>query len=100
MGNMIIGIIIVIWNSVGGMIVEWNVGIFIVIYSYFINNSVNGLEILDSSFLLCNLYGLFSKENEGSGLYFYYVVFFNSNVFYLVFVGNGYNGIVIVKSVS
>lgn len=61
MGNMIIDVIIIICNGVGGMIVEWVFGIFIVINSYFINNSVNGLKILDSSFLLFNLYGLFSK---------------------------------------
>ena len=100
MGNTIIGTTTVIRNSAGGMTAERNSGTLTATDSHFINNSANGLEILDSSFLSCNLHGLSSKENEGSGSYFYYVASLNSNVSHSAFVGNAHNGIAIAKSAS
>ena len=100
MGNTIIDTTTVIRNGAGGMIAERISGTLTVTDSHFINNSANGLKILDSSFLSCNLHGLSSKENEGNGSYFHYVSSLNSDVFHSEFVGNTHNGFAIANSAS
>ena len=99
-GNTIIDTTTVIRNSAGGMTTERISGTLTATNSHFINNSANGLEILDSSFLSCNLHGLSSKENEGNGSYFHYVASLDSKVSHSVFVGNVHNGIAIANSAS
>ena len=100
MGNTIIGTTTVIRNSAGGMTAERLSGNLTATNSYFINNSANGLEILESSFLSCNLHELSSKENEGNGSYFHYVASLDSNVSHSTFVGNNHNGIAVANSAS
>ena len=100
LGNTIIGTVTVIRNNAGGMTAERISGTLTATNSHFINNSANGLEILSSSFLSCNLHGLSSKENEGNGSYFHYVGSLNSNVSRSAFVGNAHNGIAVVNSAS
>ncbi len=62
--------------------------------THFINNSANGLGILDSSFLSCSLHQLSAKGNIRDGLYFQRVAL-KSNVSQSVFNGNTYNGFAI-----
>ncbi len=59
--------------------------------NHFINNSANGLELLDSSFLSCNLHQLYAKGNIHNGLYFQRVAL-KSNVTDSSFDENAYNG--------
>ncbi|KAL9960882.1 hypothetical protein ACROYT_G034388 [Oculina patagonica] len=56
-------------NEGEGMTVQQIYGMLTATDSHFINNGANGLEILDSSILLCNLCELSFKGNERNGLY-------------------------------
>ena len=98
MGNTVIDTTTITRNGAGGMTAERVSGTLTVTNSHFINNSANGLKILDSSFVSFNLHGLSSKENKGNGSYFRYVSFLNSDVVHSAFVGNAHNGIAIAKS--
>ena len=98
MGNTIIDTTTVIRNGAGGMTAERLSGTLTVTNSHFINNSANGLKILDSSFLSFNLHGLSLKENKGNGSHFHHVSSLNSELFHSAFVGNAQNGIAILDS--
>ena len=99
-GNTTIDSTTVTRNRAGGITTERVSATLTATNSHFINNSANGLEIFDSSFLSCNLHGLSSKENEGNGSYFHYVASLDSNVSHSVFVGNAHNGIAIANSAT
>ena len=64
--------------------------------THFINSSANGLGILDSSFLSCNLHGLSTKGNVHNGLYLQRVSL-KSNVSDSEFDKNAYNGFAITN---
>ena len=83
-------------NKRDGMTAERISGTITATDTHFINNSANGLEILDSSFLSCNLHHLSAKGNIGDGLYLERVAL-KSNVSQSAFDGNTYNGIEITK---
>ncbi|XP_078343031.1 uncharacterized protein LOC144628791, partial [Oculina patagonica] len=64
--------------------------------THFIDNSANGLGILDSSFLSCNLHQLSAKGNNRDGLYLQ-LVSLKSNVAESSFDENAYNGFAIAN---
>ena len=83
-------------NKGEGMTVERISGTITATDAHFINNSANGLAILDSSFLSCNLHELSTKGNVRNGLYLQRVAL-NSNVSDSAFDGNAYNGFAITN---
>ena len=63
---------------------------------HFINNSANGLAIIDSSLTSCNIHELSTKGNVRNGLYFQRVAF-KSNVSDSVFESNSLQGFAITN---
>ncbi|KAJ7370758.1 hypothetical protein OS493_030189 [Desmophyllum pertusum] len=90
-GNLAISTTAVYRNKGEGMTAERISGTITATNTHFINNSVNGLAILDSSFLPCNLHELSTKGNVHNGLYLQRVAL-KSNVSDSAFNENFYNG--------
>ncbi|XP_078343106.1 protein bark beetle-like isoform X1 [Oculina patagonica] len=94
-GNMIIDKTTVARNN-EGITAERILGTLTATNSHFINNSANGLEILNSSLHSCNLHELSAKGNAENGLNFQRV-YCKGRVSQSEFVGNHKNGFAIAN---
>ena len=93
-GNTTISTTAVFRNKGEGMAAERISGTLTATDTQFINNSANGLGVFGSSFLSCNLHGMFTKGNARNGLYLQRVAL-KSNVSDSTFVKNTYHGFAI-----
>lgn len=78
-------------NKAGGLLAERILGTISTSNTYFVNNSAHGFEILDSSFVSCNLHQVSTIGNSQNGLYFQRVAL-KSNVSDSMFDGNAQHG--------
>ncbi len=95
-GNMIIDTTTVARNKEEGITAERIFGTLTFNNSHFINNSANGLAIVDSSLNSCNLHEFSAKGNAQNGLHFKRVSF-KGHVSQSEFVGNHKNGFAIAN---
>ena len=90
-GNFSISSTSVFRNKADGIAAERVLGIVTTTDTSFINNSANGLAILDSSFSSCKLHQVSTKGNSRNGLYLQRVAL-KANVSNSLFHGNGLHG--------